>query len=103
MVVDVAEVLRATERGQDREPAVDRALQRLLASDDAHRLLTALAGVPVDQRHAVVLAGSSGSTAREIAALEHVPLGTAKTRVRSGLRRLRAELAAEDPSLGRGG
>jgi RNA polymerase sigma-70 factor (ECF subfamily) len=36
-----------------------------------------------------------GRTAVEISELEHIPLGTAKTRVRTGLIRLRTALTAE--------
>jgi RNA polymerase sigma-70 factor (ECF subfamily) len=52
----------------------------------------ALRRLPAEQRRAVVLAAMAGRTADEIARLEGVPLGTAKTRIRLGLRRLRAEL-----------
>jgi RNA polymerase sigma factor (sigma-70 family) len=52
----------------------------------------ALRRLPDEQRRAVVLASLAGRTAAEIADLEDIPLGTAKTRIRLGLRRLRAEL-----------
>jgi RNA polymerase sigma-70 factor (ECF subfamily) len=57
-------------------------------SDDAHQLRAALREVPVEQRRALVLA-YAGLTAAEIAVAEQIPLGTAKTRIRIGLRRLR--------------
>jgi RNA polymerase sigma-70 factor (ECF subfamily) len=41
----------------------------------------------------VVLAGLWGLTAREIAEREEIPLGTAKTRIRTALGRLRTALA----------
>jgi RNA polymerase sigma factor (sigma-70 family) len=51
---------------------------------------TALSGLPPEQRRAVVLAAVYGRTAAEISEQESIPLGTAKTRIRSGLIKLRA-------------
>ena len=61
-------------------------------------LLRALDALTPEQRRAVVLASLYGRTALEISAIEHVPLGTAKTRIRTGLRRLRSliETSVED-------
>jgi DNA-directed RNA polymerase specialized sigma24 family protein len=56
-----------------------------------------LAVLPMDQRRAVLLATLAGRTAREIADIEDIPLGTAKTRIRTGLRRLRAAMAEVSP------
>ncbi len=50
----------------------------------------ALADLPPEQRRAVVLAAVYGRTALEISEEEAIPLGTAKTRIRTGLIRLRA-------------
>src|SRR5919202_1877481 len=47
---------------------------------------------PDSQREAVVLAYWGGLTAGEIAVRSGVPVGTAKSRVRLGLQRMRAEL-----------
>ncbi len=49
----------------------------------------ALAELPPEQRRAVVLAAVYGRTASEIGEEEGIPLGTAKTRIRTGLIRLR--------------
>src|SRR3984957_16205106 len=50
----------------------------------------ALEVLPPEQRRAVVLASVYGRTALEISESENIPLGTAKTRIRTGLIRLRA-------------
>jgi len=49
-----------------------------------------LSTLPIEQRRAVVLAAVYGRTALEISEEEGIPLGTAKTRIRTGLLRLRA-------------
>ncbi len=59
-----------------------------------------LAGLPEEQRRVVLLAGLAGRTAAEISASEGIPLGTAKTRLRLGLAKLRIALA---PAGGEGG
>jgi RNA polymerase sigma-70 factor (ECF subfamily) len=55
-----------------------------------------LTRLPDEQRRAVVLAGVWGFTAREIAEREEIPLGTAKTRIRIALGRLRVSLIRND-------
>jgi RNA polymerase sigma-70 factor (ECF subfamily) len=52
----------------------------------------ALSQLPVEQRRALILAAFHGYTAREIGETEAIPLGTAKTRIRSGLTKMRALL-----------
>ena len=69
------------------DPAHEASVQ-----DDVRRLRDALTGLPDEQRRAVVLAGMWGLTAREIAEREAIPLGTAKTRIRAALRRLRVTI-----------
>jgi RNA polymerase sigma factor (sigma-70 family) len=65
-------------------------------SDDRDRLRAALARLPEDQCRAVVLAGLLGYTAREVGEIEDIPLGTAKTRIRTALLRLRTALVTEE-------
>ena len=62
--------------------------------DEVHRVMTALRQVPELQRRALVLAAMFGRTANEVSEIEGVPLGTAKTRIRAGLIKLRDRLAA---------
>jgi RNA polymerase sigma factor (sigma-70 family) len=64
--------------------------------DDSERVRDALARLPEEQRRAVVLASCFGRTAREISELEDVPLGTVKTRIRTGMIKLHDELAVRD-------
>jgi RNA polymerase sigma-70 factor (ECF subfamily) len=63
--------------------------------DDAGRIRAAVGRLPMDQRRALVLAAFYGRTANEISATEDIPLGTAKTRIRSGLLKLRAMLTEQ--------
>ena len=72
-----------------REPS-----EEAVVRDDIDRLRDALNGLPEEQRRAVLLA-SWGLSAREIAEREEIPLGTAKTRIRTALRRLRVRLVDE--------
>ena len=66
-----------------------------VASTEIERLQRALADLPLEQRRAVVLAAIGGRTGQEISQSEGIPLGTAKTRIRSAMLRLRESLAEE--------
>ena len=68
----------------------------VLASDSAARLRHALATLPPAQARAVAMAGIYGMTARQIAEAERTPLGTAKTRIRDGMEKLRTACVSED-------
>jgi RNA polymerase sigma factor (sigma-70 family) len=67
-----------------------------VARDSAAGLRRALAQLPGTQARAVAMAGIYGMTARQIAVTEGIPLGTAKTRIRDGMLKLRAALLPED-------
>jgi RNA polymerase sigma-70 factor (ECF subfamily) len=66
-----------------------------LLADAAGRATAALRALPVDQRRALALAALGGRTAQEISEIEDIPLGTAKTRVRTALLRVRDALIDE--------
>jgi RNA polymerase sigma factor (sigma-70 family) len=61
-------------------------------AEAAAELRAALRSLAPDQARAVVLAGLTGCSASQVAACEGIPLGTAKTRIRTGLLRLRSVL-----------
>jgi RNA polymerase sigma factor (sigma-70 family) len=65
-----------------------------LTREAADAVRRALRDLPEEQRRALLLAAFFGRTAEEISRLEAIPLGTAKTRIRLGLRRVRAMLPA---------
>ena len=64
-----------------------------VTSDETTRVRSALSELPPEQARAVLLAAFYGRTAEEISRSEDIPLGTAKTRIRLGLRKVRAQLA----------
>lgn len=63
------------------------------ASDDAQRVRAAMSQLTDLQRTAVEMAYFDGRTHVEVAGIIGIPLGTAKTRIRDGLLRLRDVLA----------
>jgi len=60
------------------------------------RMSSALASLPAEQSRALVLAAVYGYTAAEVSKAESIPLGTAKTRIRRGLMKLRAVASNHD-------
>jgi len=66
-----------------------------VSAEAARGLHLALAGLSTEQRRAVVLAYFYGMTAAEISEAEAIPLGTAKTRIRAGLTKLRETMTSE--------
>jgi RNA polymerase sigma-70 factor (ECF subfamily) len=66
--------------------------QLAITAEAVAELRRALAALPEAQARALVLAGIHGLTAREIAEVERIPLGTAKTRIRAAMGKLRVQL-----------
>ncbi|WP_324277479.1 sigma-70 family RNA polymerase sigma factor [Blastococcus brunescens] len=64
---------------------------------------TAMAALSQPQREALTLAYYGGYTQREVAALTGTPLGTVKTRMLAGMRRLKQELGGPASSGALGG
>ena len=89
------EVVAAELSLREGSPAAD---ETGIPPDERDQLRTAISDLPEDQRRALVLAAYTGRTAREISAIEHVPLGTVKTRIRTALLKLRDRLEVEDGS-----
>jgi RNA polymerase sigma-70 factor (ECF subfamily) len=72
---------------------VDDALEdRALSNIDGERVRRALELLPPEQREPIELGFFGGVTHEQIARQTGLPLGTVKTRVRTGLRRLRSVL-----------
>ena len=66
--------------------------QAALGAVVAGKVRDALAALPAEQREALALAYFGGYTQREVASLVGVPLGTVKSRMFAGVRRLRTLL-----------
>jgi RNA polymerase sigma factor (sigma-70 family) len=73
-------------------PDVDEMATALLA---AERVRAAIDQLPFEQRRAVYLAYFDGKTYRQVAEVLGIPEGTAKSRLRLGLRRIADALQAE--------
>ncbi|HWD08336.1 MAG TPA: sigma-70 family RNA polymerase sigma factor [Actinomycetota bacterium] len=82
-------ILAGLELASDEPEPGDAAVR----SDTARQVRGAVRQLPPDQRRALVLSAFYGQTAQEIATQEGIPLGTAKTRIRAGMRKLRVLLA----------
>lgn len=73
--------------------AADETLEETaFAHIDADKVRVALAQLPQEQRELIELGFFKGMTHEELARRTGAPLGTVKTRIRAGLRRLRAVL-----------
>lgn len=69
--------------------------ERATVADLSARARRAMAVLSPEQRSALELAYFGGRTTAEVAALEGIPQGTVKTRIRAALLRLRDEMAKE--------
>ncbi|HVL97023.1 MAG TPA: sigma-70 family RNA polymerase sigma factor [Solirubrobacteraceae bacterium] len=84
----------------DEEPRTDdRPAEALERQDARASVRAALRQLPPAQREALVLAYWGGLTAEQIARRERIPLGTAKSRIRLGLAKLRGELETAPAAL----
>ena len=77
-------------RTAESPPDIEREVVDLTA---AERVKGVVAGLPPEERRAIELAYFGGHTYREVAVLLEAPEGTVKSRIRSGLRRMRTSLA----------
>src|SRR2546423_1882814 len=86
--------VRTLERTKPRDDADPAAGPETLAetTDLVERARRAMAALSDGQRAALELAYFGGKTSAEVAELEGIPLGTAKTRIRTALLRLRETL-----------
>jgi RNA polymerase sigma factor (sigma-70 family) len=64
-------------------------------TDATAQVRRALQTLPVEQRRALMLSAFYGLTAEEISRSESIPLGTAKTRIRAALHKVRAVISSE--------
>jgi len=83
---------RLVERARGERPDPDAAADVVEDRARSTELRAAVRRLPDAQREAVALAYWGGMAASEVAALTAVPLGTAKSRLRLGLTRLRQDL-----------
>ena len=77
----------------DQERESDEVWERVAQQHDVERVRGALATLTPIQQQAVQLAYYDGLTQSQISTVLHLPLGTVKTRIRDGLRRLADVLA----------
>lgn len=102
--IDRLRLLAARQRvadsaAQNTYDEVSDAATDTLHSEQREIVRCALAELPEEQKHALLLAYFEGLTQTEIASKLGAPLGTVKTRMRSGMLKLRELLANQVTSL----
>jgi RNA polymerase sigma-70 factor (ECF subfamily) len=85
---------------QEQTESVSDALTDTIKVAQKEIVRRALAELPEEQRHTLVLAYFEGLTQAEIASKLNAPLGTVKTRMRSGMIKLRALLGSQLENFG---
>jgi RNA polymerase sigma-70 factor (ECF subfamily) len=90
----------ATGAAQEQTEVVSDALSDTIKVAQRDTVRQALAELPEEQRNTLVLAYFDGLTQSEIAAKLNAPLGTIKTRMRSGIIKLRALLGSQLENFG---
>ena len=103
--IDRLRALAARERtavagARDEAEAVSDAASDAFRSEQRGLVTNALAQLPDEQQHPLMLAYFDGLTQTEIAARLGAPLGTVKTRMRTGMMKLRELLAGKNESFG---
>ena len=98
LAIDAIRVRRSTPMDPARFLALDGVGLEDVPEDAAEAMgerpdiRSALAGLPSEQRRALLFAVVYGLTAAELSERESIPLGTAKTRIRTALLKLRRSL-----------
>jgi len=90
----------ATAGARDEADAVSDAASDAFRSEQREAVNNALAQLPDEQKRLLLLAYFDGLSQSEIAARVGAPLGTVKTRMRTGMMKLRQLLAGKGSDLG---
>jgi len=85
---------RREERDARESPGIGDDIEReVIDLTVSEKVKEVVAALPIDERKAIELAYFGGHTYRQVAVMLEAPEGTVKSRIRSGLRRLRNDLA----------